>query len=316
MVGGVCFDNENNLWVICSHADIALSKRTPNGIWTSYDLGSALGGLDLGALLVDNYGQKWILTRSNNILVVNAANTQVKRLTSIIGNGNIPGNFIYSIAQDRDGAIWVGTDKGVIVFYSPENVFTGQNFDAQKILLEVGGYWQYLLETESVNAIAIDGANRKWFGTEKSGAFLMSSDGTKQVSHFTEEESPILANTISSIAIDADGEVFFGTSKGIVSYKGTAASPDNDTTKVYAYPNPVREGFNGSITIDGLADNSDVKITDIAGNLVYSTKANGSRAIWKGKNFDGGRAHSGVYLVFASDKNGSKTLVTKILVIK
>jgi ligand-binding sensor domain-containing protein len=167
-----------------------------------------------------------------------------------------------------------------------------------------------------VNAIAIDGANRKWFGTEKSGAFLMSSDGTKQVSHFTEEESPILANTISSIAIDADGEVFFGTSKGIVSYKGTAASPDNDTTKVYAYPNPVREGFNGSITIDGLADNSDVKITDIAGNLVYSTKANGSRAIWKGKNFDGGRAHSGVYLVFASDKNGSKTLVTKILVIK
>lgn len=321
MVSGVCFDQDNNLWVTCSQTNAPLSKRSPDGTWTSYDLGSALGGQDLGALLVDKYGQKWILTRHNYILVVNASNTQVKKLTSATGNGNIPGNFLYSIAQDQDGAIWLGTDEGVVVFYSPENVFTGENFDAQKILLEVGGYWQYLLETEAVNAIAIDGGNRKWFGTEKSGAFLMSSDGTKQVSHFTTEDSPLFSNAISAIAIDDDGEVFFGTSEGIISYKGTASNPDPDTKikDAYAFPNPVRESYHGNITIKGLAENSNVKITDIAGNVVFTTSTkkdeSGGEVIWDGNSLDGKRAHTGVYLVFVVDENGSNKEVAKILFI-
>lgn len=317
MISGLCFDQDNNLWVSNQQSNKAISCRKPDGSWTSYDLGSVVNGQNLGPMIIDNNNQKWILLRGTGIAVCNAENTTAKKLTSSQGSGNLPGNFTLSIAQDLDGAIWVGTDEGVVVIYSPENVFNGGNFDAQKILIDFGGYVQYLLETETVTSIAIDGANRKWFGTDKSGAYLMSADGTKQLLHFTTDNSPLFSNSITSIAIDNDGEVFFGTSKGIISYKSDAApepSPTSDN-KVYAYPNPVKSGYDGPIAIKGLKENSDIKITDISGNLIFATKSLGSQAIWDGKNFSGKKAKTGVYLVFASDSNGSSTLVTKILFI-
>ena len=208
----------------------------------------------------------------------------------------------------------MGTDQGVAVFYAPENVFTGQNFDAQKVFITIGGYTQYLLETEAVTAIAIDGANRKWFGTDRAGVFLMSPDGSKQILHFSKENSPLLSNTISAITINPEnGEVFFGTDKGIVSYKSTATEGSENNSSVLVYPNPVEPGYSGSIAIKGLVSNANVKITDIGGGLIYQTTAEGGQAIWNGRNFDGRKAGSGVYLVFVSNEDGSETCVTKIL---
>jgi ligand-binding sensor domain-containing protein len=239
----------------------------------------------------------------------------VQRLSANAGNGSLPGLKILSFAVDQDGELWIGSDEGVAVIYSPENVFTGGNYDAQRILVIQDGYVQYLLETEAVTAITIDGANQKWFGTDKAGVFLMSSDGTKQLLHFTEENSPLLSNSITSIVIDINGEVYFGTSKGIISYRSTATPPKPVNNNVYAYPNPVREDYDGPIAIKGLVQNADVKITDVSGTLIYATKAQGGQAIWNGRNFEGDKAHTGVYMVFISNEDGSETIVTKIMVI-
>ncbi len=95
-----------------------------------------------------------------------------KRLTSAAGNGALPGSFILSMATDRDGQVWIGSDAGVSVIYSPGNVFNNQNYDAQPILIEQDGHGQYLLETEAVTAIAVDWSNRKWFGTRTGQVFF------------------------------------------------------------------------------------------------------------------------------------------------
>jgi ligand-binding sensor domain-containing protein len=216
---------------------------------------------------------------------------------------------------DNDGELWLGTDEGAAVIYSPENVFSGGNYDAQQILVEVGGYYQYLLETESVNAIAVDGANRKWFGTEKAGVFLMSEDGTEEIHHFTEENSPLLSNTITSIAIDKDGMVYFGTAQGVVSYRSEAIDPPSTNDDVYAFPNPVPPDYSGLIAVKGLVGNAWVKITDISGNLVYETRAEGGQAVWNGRTINGDNVHSGVYMVFITNDDGSETEVSKILFI-
>ncbi len=123
----------------------------------------------------------------------------------------MPGNKIYSIAEDQDGRIWIGTDQGGVgVIYSPQNVFGDGNYDVQRILVEVGGYVQYLLESEVVTSIAIDGDNQKWIGTERAGVFLLSANGTEQIHHFTEENSPLFSNLIVDIAINhKSGEIFF-----------------------------------------------------------------------------------------------------------
>ena len=219
------------------------------------------------------------------------------------------------MAEDLVGEIWVGTDEGIGVIYSPESVFTGGNYDVQRILVEWDGYVQYLLDTESISAIAIDGANRKWIGTSNAGVFLLSEDGTEQIHHFTAENSPLLSNSISSIKINSRGEVFFGTSNGIISYMSDATPQIPVQEDVYAYPNPVPAGYSGSIAIKNLMQDANVKITDISGNVVYETRALGGQAIWNGHSFGGDRAQTGVYLVFATNDDGSETQVAKILFI-
>jgi ligand-binding sensor domain-containing protein len=163
-------------------------------------------------------------------------------------SANLPSLNVLSIAEDKDNTIWIGSDKGVAVIYNPYNVFGGGDFDAQKIIVEEGGYAQYLLESESVTAIAVDGANRKWFGTVSSGAYLQSADGTQKILNFNTDNSPLLSNNIVSIAIsDVTGEVFFGTDKGIISYRGTATEGKEECTDTYAFPNPVKHDYHGPI---------------------------------------------------------------------
>ncbi len=328
IVSGIDYDNNHNLWVANSGAPNLLSVMKNSGSWVSYNLGGGLSGKDIAELMVDGYNQKWIIKRSDGFIIVFSDNNtlddptddQVKTLRSTAGLGNIPGNKVYSFATDLDGEVWVGTDKGICVFYSPENIFnTGTNYDAQQILVprnDGSGLADILLETELVTAITIDGANRKWIGTERTGVFLFSPDGQEEIHHFTAENSPLLSNQIVSIGIDQDGEVYIGTANGLISYRGTATPPNPPGSNVYAYPNPVRETYHGDIAIKGLVSNSYIKITDSFGNLVYETISEGGQAIWNGKNFDGREVATGMYMVFAFTEDKSEKVVTKILVVR
>lgn len=245
----------------------------------------------------------------------NDADDQYLKLGKGEGNGNLPNLDIFSIAKDNDGEIWVGTGEGVAVFYCPENIFSSGGCDAQQILVEQDGYVGYLFETEEVRSIAIDGANRKWVGTTN-GIWLMSESGTEELLRFNETNSYLISDYIMNIAIDDEsGEVFFGTDKGIISYKSTSTVGKGVHESVYAYPNPVYENFTGTIAIKGLVDNADVKITDVSGTLIYETTALGGQAIWDGKNYNGEKAHTGVYLIWSADKDGAETNVTKLLII-
>ena len=98
-------------------------------------------------------------------------------------NGRVITNNVFSMAEDRDGNIWVGTDKGIVVYYSPSRVFDEGDFYGQQIIVprnDGTGLADILLGTEKVTAIAVDGANRKWIGTAKSGIYLISDDGLER----------------------------------------------------------------------------------------------------------------------------------------
>jgi hypothetical protein len=321
-IGGINFDESGNLWVINSECNTLLKVLMPDGTWTSFNVSSVINQPKATKLLIDSRNLKWVLLfGSNGILVYNDNNTlddnsddQVKRLTTSYGSGNLPSSAVYSIAEDLDGEIWVGTDEGIAVFYNPENIFSGTNYDAQVITIEQDSTAQHLLAFETVTAIAVDGANKKWVGTQTAGVFQFSDDGQKELHHFTVENSPLLSNTINDIVIDENtGEVFFGTDKGICSYKGYATLGSEQFQGVYAYPNPVPADYEGVIGIKGLSRNSWIKITDISGTLIYETRSEGGQAIWNGKNFNGDKAKTGVYMVFCINEDGTEKIVTKIL---
>lgn len=328
-VVGMGFDKSKNLWMLNSLAARPVNVLSPDGTWRAFSIPGIPGAPLFGDLTVDSYGQKWINVLGNNAplgtgLVVFDDNGTLdddtddasRFLTTGTGKGNLPSTDIRAITEDRDGEIWLGTGKGVAVVYSPSSVITSQNFDAQQILIKQDGINQYLLESEVVTAIAVDGANRKWIGTESGGVFLMSEDGTRQILTFNETNSPLLSNYILTITIDQKtGDVYFGTNKGLISYRGDAIAGEGGCSDVLVYPNPVRPDYSGIVAIRGLVPNGNVKITDVSGNIVYETTANGTLATWDGKSFAGKRVNTGVYLVFSTDEDGSNTCVTKLLFI-
>lgn len=324
-IGGVKYDEDGNLWMVNSHTMKCLKVKKADNTWGEFDFqGLITTGTTVGDLMITENGYKWmIIPRTLGMIVFddngtidNTSDDRKKKLGFTAGIGAIPGTDVLCMAEDKDNEVWIGTDKGIAVFYCAENIFNSGGCDAQQILIQQGEYTQILMESQVVTAIAVDGANRKWIGTETGGVYLMSDDGTKEILHFTADNSPLLSDNVTGITIDKEsGEVFFSTGKGIVSYKSDAVEGDDVNGDVYAYPNPVRPEYSGPIAIRGLVRDADVKITDIAGNLIFQTTALGGQAIWDGRNFRGERAASGVYLVFITNEDGTQKKVTKILLM-
>lgn len=322
-VGGMSFDSEGNLWITNAECAHNLHKLSPTGDWESFELPEIANSRNVTDIIVNENEDKWMLVPGHDAYVVNKTGDQKKRLfvTTYFSNGTdeitTRMNDVFAIVEDQEGAIWIGSSKGVAVYSNPSRIWSSDNFYATHPGLDLNdGIYHPLLETETVTAIAVDGSNRKWLGTQNSGVFLVSETGEAEVEHFTTENSPLLSNNILSIAInDKDGEVFFGTDKGLISYQGEATGGADTYSDVYVYPNPVRETYDGPVTIAGLIENTDVKITDISGNLVYKTTSFGGQAVWDGNNLNGNRVKTGVYLVFCNDENGEETHITKILFI-
>ena len=326
-LGGTAFDLENNLWVTNSAVPEPISVKKADGKWKSFTLDGMLSDNNLGRIINTTYDHKWVVCPLGHGLfafdvngtIDDISDDRYKKFDIVDVNGEIISNYVYCLVEDRDGNHWVGTDKGIVVYYSPTRVFDEGPFYGQQIIVprnDGTGLADILLGTEKVTSIAVDGANRKWIGTSKSGLYLVSDDGLEEVHHFTEENSPLLSNNITDIVInDENGLVYIGTDRGLISYKSTAIDGREDFSGVYVYPNPVHHDFDGEIVITGLVGDVNVKITDITGNIVYETTALGGQAIWDGRSFSGDRVSTGVYMIFCTDDEGSKTHITKLLII-
>jgi hypothetical protein len=224
-------------------------------------------------------------------------------------------------AEDAKGRVWIGTTSGLFEITTHS---TALNSDFRINRLKVPrndgtNYADYLLESEQINGISVDASNRKWIATEVSGVYLVSADGDEIIEHFDTSNSYLPSNTVYSVCCDPySNVVYIGTSLGVVSYNSSSSPASEDFSNVYAFPNPVRPDYTGWITVTGLMDNSLVKIADAAGNVFYQGTSEGGMVTWDGCNAAGERVKTGVYYVFASKADDTKTtgVVTKIMVIK
>ena len=322
IISGLALDSRSNLWVSNFDVDSSLHMLSASGKWTSYKMPTSM----TGKIAIDNKNNKWILTPQAGLGIIAFSdrntidhNDDIKVVLNINkGTGNLPSANVNDIAFTKSGELLIGTDQGYAKIRTPQNVFGKGDYDAQRVIISVeansnlGGY---LLGSEVINCITIDGGDRRWFGTS-SGAWLIDSDGETILKHFTKDNSPLMSDNVTSIAImESTGEVFMGTDLGMVSYRSDALPAMKNFETLKIYPNPVKPEYDGDIAISGMPDNTLVKITDINGNLVNQTYSNGSMATWNGKTFDGTRASSGVYLVFCMNQDGTETQVGKILFI-
>lgn len=323
-ITGLVFDEQNNLWISNHLAERPLSVLKADGTWKSFDF-PCTNITNVSQLVIDNRGYKWIMlaSRSAGIVVYDDNGTiddefDDRCIQLGASNTAIPSNSVNTLVVDLEGDIWVGTSEGPVVFDGGADIFDGHQ--GSRIKVEQDGVLNFLFGEETIYTIAVDGANRKWFGTG-SGVFVQSPAGNEEVASFTTNNSPLLDNRIIDIAIDGNnGIVYIATNGGIMSVRtdaidGKSVHSDN----VYAWPNPVRPDHDGPIAIRGLARDAVVKITDVRGQILFETRSLGGQAIWDGKDLNGQPATTGVYLVFstAGSDGFSKpdALVTKILIV-
>jgi hypothetical protein len=320
-VAYVAFDEEDNLWLSNFGAQNPIVVRDAAGFWHHFPVPTS--NKNLAEIAVDDRGYIWFTVIGNNggVIVYDKGESlpdpnddRIKLFTT--ANSSLPSPLINSIAVDLGGDVWVGTAEGPVVFEC--DPFDDQ-CDASIRKVVEDNIAALLLETEEVISIDVDGANQKWFGT-KNGIFVQSADAQDKVAKYDEDNSPLFSNTILDLDYDpAEGRMYISTNNGIQSVRteSTGAKLKHDRT-VFAFPNPVQPNYNGPIAIKGLGQNANVKITDLAGKLVYETTALGGQAIWDGRDYNGRKAASGVYLVFSSSKvsfDQSDDYVTKIMLL-
>jgi len=329
---GTMIDGEGNLWVMnATTSGKPIHILAKSGQWYSLPLRS--GGADLtietpAGIWTDqrNSNLKWMLSQRANpyLICLNDNGTPtysgddrcMVRNSFVDQNGNVitPTQF-RCFAQDKQNRIWIGTNSGIVVI--PEKVDFFSSNTCQRIIIprnDGTNLADYLLGDEQINCLAVDGGNRMWIGTANSGLYLIEDD-TITVAHFTETNSLLPSNSVQSIAImGKTGEVFVGTDNGIASYRSDASEAQEDMNRAYAFPNPVRPNYVGSISICGLMENTVVNIIDSGGGLVCKTKSHGGTAVWDGKLSDGRRATPGIYTALCNSASGHT--VVKIMVIR
>jgi hypothetical protein len=284
-VSGLAFDQHNNLWVSNYGAAQNLHVRKADSSWKSFTIPFIHQENAVSQIIVDDINQLWIASPKDNGLfcynygqsVDNTSDDKWKFYRQGTGNGNLPSNNVLSMAKDRNGFIWVGTDKGIGIIQCTNDVFSAGSCDALLPVVQLDRFAGLLFKDEIVQCIAVDGANRKWIGT-RNGVWLISPDGDKIIYRFTEENSPLLNNDVKRIVVDpASGEVFIGTLSGICSFRSTATEGGSTNSSVLVFPNPVPPNYAGTIAVRGLVDKALVKIAEMNGRLVYQTRALGGR---------------------------------------
>jgi ligand-binding sensor domain-containing protein len=285
-----------------------------NNQWTSYPIQSSLNATNFKKIVVGNNGLSWIIgPKQQGVVLFQKQNNQGiwRQLNTGKGSGNLPSMEVTAIVEDKDGSIWVGTDNGIAIFQCTN---INEACDAYLPIVESNGFNGYLFQKEAIHSISIDGANRKWIGTNN-GAWLVSKDGTEVLQHFTSENSPLPNNTVLSIGIEpSEGDVFFFTKNEIISYKGNATESALVQSSIKIYPNPIAPNYDGPILIKNLVNNALVKITDINGQLMMQTRALGGQAVWNGRDQYQHKVASGIYLIFVRDDTGNEKAVGKILI--
>lgn len=316
---GLDFDRQENLWFVQSGVRHGLMRLSSEGSIAKVDLDGVIPydrELSLTDLTVSKEGNVFFATAENGVVGYNPQSKKFNRIRQG-SSGGLPTGYVRALAVDLQDRLWIGTGKGLRVLQNTNSFFNTSNPQARQVIIMDGDVPQELLFEIPINAITVDGSNNKWIATSTSGVFYVSSTGQETIYHFTKNNSPLPSNDVQSVAVDSEsGKVYLATDKGLMSFQGTATSARDDLSGLHAFPNPVRPEYHGMVTISGLMTNTNVKITDLEGNLVFEETSQGGTIQWDTRAFGKYRVASGVYFVMANAKDGDVTKVAKIMIIR
>jgi ligand-binding sensor domain-containing protein len=322
VITGFGEDSRNNTWILnLSAADRKiLTMYTADKNWYHFIIPAAQNRT-LKAnynLSVDSYDTKWFSSDDDSrkgLFYFNEMKTNDDLnddrsgfLTTVDG---LNSTDINTIRVDKRGDIWIGTSLGANIITNTETIISSGN--PSLFISSV-----FTLRQQTINDIAVDPLNQKWIATNE-GLLFVSSDGSRLLAVYDSKNSPLQTDQIISLAIDENaGIVYAATDRGLTSFETPYSKPLESFDKLFIYPNPFEANGNGNfITIDGLVEDSEIKILTIDGRLIKEFSSPGGRiASWDGTDDEGNIVNSGVYIVVAYDKEGNSIITGKVAVFR
>ncbi len=314
-------DENKNAWILNYWAanKNPLSVLTTDDKIFNFEIGPSVSSqiITVNNLIIDQYNTKWFAGNlsgdvpteglfyfNENNTLENLADDTWGRITQSTGLRN---KDIRALAIDKFGEIIIGTSIGVDVIPNPSS----PTF--------IRGDQYFAVRQQTINSIAVDPINQKWFGTEK-GIFLLSSDGSQLIANFTKSNSPLPTDKIKSIAIDSEnGIVYVGTDFGLTEIATLYIKSSKDFSDINVYPNPItlNASSNLNLVIDGLVEASEIKVLDISGNLVNEFRSIGGKTTyWNCRDLDDKLIPSGIYIIVAYDSEVNQIGHAKLAVLR
>lgn len=329
VISGLNKDSENNMWAISYLSDNPLNVlQEGSNEWQTF--GNVTGSDNYYNLFIDSKDQKWISLITNNntglgllVLDTKSVTTQSDdeyvKLTEDPARGNLPHQKVNAIIEDRNGEVWIGTERGIARFIFPEFVIRGTANERQAQWLiseDTTAESRFLLRDLNVSAMAVNSANEKWIGSRNQGVWLLNNEGSRILKRFTAEKSNLISNNINDIKVNEEtGEVYISTDMGLVSYQDVPIVSENNMNSLKVYPNPFKYKDHDQILIEGLSEETIIKILGIDGFVVKTIETRGGRVNWNGRDFKGNKLGTGVYFVVANSTNDNEKAIGKIVIV-
>lgn len=263
-------------------------------------------------LTIDTWNTKWAASsQSGGLYYYNENYTLDDKSDDIFGilntsNSSITDNTQNAVETDRQGRIWVGTPKGLCVILNPSAVLNG----GEPVIRQIRSIGEQLIKD-----VMIDALNYVWAATT-TGVWILDPEEDLVIASITKDNSPLITNDIESLAtFEEDGTVYIGTRSALYQAKSMSAMP-LPSFDIFCYPQPFNPERHEELVIEGLAENSHLKITTLDGEFVRTIRSGGRRALWDGRDNKGRLVSTGVYIISASSETTEAGAAGKIAVIR
>lgn len=327
---GAAYDNNGLFWVAFyrTNSGKSIYAKTDEVNWTGFSNPSSITGAFFENIAIDSYNTVWAtLSQFSGVKGVYFFNDNN---TPFDPNDDVSGRYDVSIFQvqniyntiiDKNNVVWIATNNGVFTIDNPlAAIQNPSNPPAPQKVGIISGNLKVPF-TESSKCITVDILNEKWIGTDNNGVFHLSDDGSTLIEQFNVTNSPILSNSINSIVVSSKtGKAYFGTLNGLSSIQTNAVQPVENFDKIICKPNPyiIPSAKNPTLKIDGLVESSTIKIITLNGEVIaeYTARAGKIDDQWNGTDKNGKLVPTGIYIVVAYNKDGTKVGTGKLAVIR
>ncbi|NQV42212.1 MAG: hypothetical protein HQ506_07665 [Candidatus Marinimicrobia bacterium] len=330
--GQMSIDSRQNVWVTTKfvrEGGGVVSILTPeDSVYHIYQYQGGLNSRSVKSIAIDDKDMVWLGSQVRSDLQASGGIDFLEVVDGSFGNemainvshlstdSPLASNEILQLEVDTHNTLWILTPSGVQSMPLPDRWLTSSELKNHASLYmtpkETDYYYYWQLTDYNVTSFEIDKRGNHWFLSDNSGVHVLQDNGRwiNGGYGYNTGNSGLLDNEIYSAAFDGKtGQTYLSTPKGISILHTPFAQPKETYSSMHIYPQPFNPDIHEKVIIQGLMDNSTVRILTIQGTLVkeltyLNEDVQGYEAQWDGRDVAGDKVGSGVYILFLFNGEG------------